>query len=431
MRHGTEDIRQFIKEVYEALDQKMVNEPYQINVLEEAHIHDDEDKRSGRRVSENAHTRILEKILKFPDPGSRNVYPLLNSFLEYVADESGIKITDQIGEPHIESEYNCDRTSGRIDLLVKERGKYAIIFENKINDAGDQKSQLARYIGQMEAEGFTDDKIFVFYLSSEGNEPAEQGWQHAGRDYSSDFQDRYFNLSYRDKILPWLEKAEKDIPEGQPYLAGAFNQYIDCLKGRFALRKMANKHLKDILADKLDLRDVPALNSKIKRIDDKMAALSKHIGKLRKGKEDNQESVRKAKTVKEVLRTIKTDILDKAVGECPLEKFTGRKVYERDNYLGYRFSLNGGDYLLYIGECSHFFCSVISYPKKGTPISPENDSIFRTFFDKGYNKPDWRASYYNGGSDRIPRDYEGAIDKMREVLSKIAPVSTKVPCTQP
>lgn len=427
MCHNTEDSQQFLKKVYEELDQKMVAEPYQINVLEETHILDDEDKRSRTRVSENAHTRILEKILKFsaPAPESRNVYPFLKSLLEYVADESGIKITDQIGEPHIESEYKCKETSGRIDLLVKESGKYAIIFENKINDAGEQNSQLARYIRQMEEEEFPDNKIFVFYLSSEGNDPAAQGWRYNKRDYYNDFQNRYFNLSYRYKVLPWLEKVEKDIPKDQPYLISAFNQYIDYLKGRFALRKIEDNHLKDILTGWLNLCDESALNSKIQRIDDKITSLSEFIGKLREDKEANQEDVRKLKTVTEVLRTIKIDILDKAVGKWPFEKFTGRKIYERDNYLGYKFSLNGGDYILYIGKYTRFFCSVISYPKKGTTITPENDHIFKAFFANGYKRHDWRASYYDNGNDRTPRDYEGAINKMREVLAKITSVNTK------
>ena len=54
--------------------------------------------------------------------------------------------------------------------------------------------------------------FFVFYLSSEGNEPAAQDWRHEKRDYYNDFQNRYFNLSYRYKVLPWLEKVEKDGP---------------------------------------------------------------------------------------------------------------------------------------------------------------------------------------------------------------------------
>ncbi len=423
------DIKQFIEEVESELSDKMRDEPYPINLLEEVHLHDDDEKRSGKRVSENAHTRILRKMLAFTDARKGISYPLLKSLLNYVGNKSEItwkKIADELRSPQIYSEYNCDSdgTSGRIDLLVKEKGKYAIVFENKINDAVDQKSQIARYIRQMEMEYFSDDQIFVLYLSSEGNEPSEDDWEYNGTNYSELFQTRYFNLSYRDHILPWLEEAEKDIPGDQPYLIGSFNQYIDYLKGKFALREKERISREDIFRKRLKLSDDDSLNSKLLRIDDKIKPLAEFIDKLRKEKKDDtQERLRKLRVSVEILRMIKTDLLDKAVGVGHFEKYTHRKVYERDNYLGYKLSLNNRQYLLYIGwNRRDFFCSVISFPQHRHPIDPISDRFFRNFFDKGNNRPDWRASYYNKGDEKTPRDYQGAVEKMKEVLTKIVEV---------
>ena len=228
-------------------------------------------------------------------------------------------------------------------------------------------------------EYFSDDQIFVLYLSSEGNEPTEDDWEYNGTNYSELFQTRYFNLSYRDNILPWLEEAEKDIPGDQPYLMGAFNQYIDYLKGKFALREKERISLEDIFRKRLKLSDDDSLNSKLLRIDDKIKPLAEFIDKLRKEKKDDtQELLRKLRVRVEILRMIKTDLLDKAVGVGHFEKYTHRKVYERDNYLGYKLSLNNRQYLLYIGwNRRDFFCSVISFPQHRHPIDPISDRFFR------------------------------------------------------
>lgn len=417
---NTEDTAKFVDNVYEKLRQK-INDPYQINLLDEVHIHDDEEGRSRKRISENAHTRILRKILSFRDHEKKN-YPLLESLLNFVAEKTGVNtswrtLTGQIQNPQAESEYECKETSGRIDLLVKEQSKFAIIFENKINDAGDQEHQLARYIKQMVKEGFSEKQIFVLYLSSDGNEPTDQDWiDNDGTNYYENFLNRYFNLSYRDKILPWLEETEKDIPNDQIYLKSAFNQYIDYLKGKFTLREKERISLEEILKGTLNLRDDnDSLNFNISQIDDKITLITKYLGELKKcNDEDTHDEVRK---LKNVLWTMKSDLLDGAVGDWPFEKYISKKVYDRDNYFGYMFKFNNHSYILFIGwNNRQFFCEVISYPQKGHPIDPVSDDIFKKFFDKGHRSPDWRASFYDKVDDKTPRDYQGAVDKMKEVL---------------
>ena len=90
----------------------------------------------------------------------------------------------QPNNPVISTEVGFDYGNsfrGSIDVLVEDRGdednKYAIIIENKANEAGDQDKQIKRYIMREIREGFAEEHIFVLYLPrEEGGEPAEQSW---------------------------------------------------------------------------------------------------------------------------------------------------------------------------------------------------------------------------------------------------------------
>ena len=103
---------------YDSLAKKL---PYHINVIDELH------------ANENANSRILAALLQYNEGGN---FTILQSFVDYFLEDQNIEIL----QPTITSE------NFRIDLLVREQGKYAIIFENKIHGAVLQKNQLARYI---------------------------------------------------------------------------------------------------------------------------------------------------------------------------------------------------------------------------------------------------------------------------------------------
>ena len=113
----------------------MKSYPYNINIIDELH------------ADENAHSRILMKLLQFNEDMS---FPILDSLLK----ELGINET--ILTPIFTSD-----ASDRIDLLIKDE-KYAIIVENKIHDALDQENQLNRYIKEVERKGF--DSFYIIYL---------------------------------------------------------------------------------------------------------------------------------------------------------------------------------------------------------------------------------------------------------------------------
>ena len=112
--------------------------PYHVNPIEELH------------ANENANSRILCALLRYQIDGE---YKILKSFIKRFFAEFKIDIGVT---PTIETEQY------RIDLSVRETKKYAIIFENKIHDAGLQKNQLARYIEKLKnEEGFEYEQIYI------------------------------------------------------------------------------------------------------------------------------------------------------------------------------------------------------------------------------------------------------------------------------
>lgn len=231
---------------YKHLKEKL---PYHINVIDELH------------VNENANSRILASLLQYNENGE---YTLLKSFIRNRLSDWDIDVS----EPQISSE------DWRIDLLVREKGKYAIIFENKIYDAVLQKNQLARYIIKMRNEDFDPEQIYVVFLPPQKYDPTDCSWKVPIKEcetccdatmcpnveensLKTKFKDRFKIITFREDIVTWLE--EDVIPncrQKETYLYTAAMQYLDYLKGYFDLRtinKNMNMELQDYLIKKLEL----------------------------------------------------------------------------------------------------------------------------------------------------------------------------------
>ena len=176
--------------------------PYHINVIDEL------------RANENAHSRILAKLLQQKTPQSR--FEILESFIEYLIEQKSTSFCNiKIESPIITQEIE------RIDLWVRDK-TYAIIIENKIHYAGDKERQLERYIDKtIEKEGLINEQIFVIYLSPRHEEPDIQSW---GK-YKGEFKERYLNLSFNDDILLWLkEKVLPNVKQKDVFLRSAIEQ---------------------------------------------------------------------------------------------------------------------------------------------------------------------------------------------------------------
>ena len=212
-------------------------------------------------MNENANSRILASLLQYNENGE---YTLLKSFIQNRLGDWEIDVS----EPQISSE------DWRIDLLVREKGKYAIIFENKIYDAVLQKNQLARYIIKMRIEGFKDEQIYVVFLPPQKYDPTDCSWKVPIKEcetccdatmcpnveensLKTKFKDRFKIITFREDIVTWLEEdVLPNCRQKETYLYTAAMQYLDYLKGYFDLRtinKKMNMELRGYLIEKLQL----------------------------------------------------------------------------------------------------------------------------------------------------------------------------------
>ena len=217
--------------------------PYHINILDLLW------------ANENAHSRIFAELLK---QKNNNEFEILNSFLCYLTTQN--PDFNQISiNPQITSEKE------RIDILILDP-KFAFIIENKIHDAIDQRSQIARYIDKTKELGYKENLIYVIYLTRDGTKkPENQSWiNEKGIDYREPFRERFFSISFKQDILPWLtDYVLPNCKVKDVYLKSTIEQYIDYIKGMFNLREInhkMNSELQNHIKEVLELNSTPEIN---------------------------------------------------------------------------------------------------------------------------------------------------------------------------
>ena len=152
------DLFLFVNEFKVIYDKEIQKLPYHINLIDELH------------ANENAHSRILEKLLKQKTHDGK--FEILESFISYLKEKGGRHFSKiQIKNPEITQEKE------RIDLWIRDNKSYAIIIENKVNHAPDKGKQIERYINKTISYGFVEKNIFVLYLPpTYEKEPEPQSW---------------------------------------------------------------------------------------------------------------------------------------------------------------------------------------------------------------------------------------------------------------
>lgn len=406
----------FLSGIKNTLSERLQN-PYHINLLEEVHIHDDGGNqaigRDRRRVCENAHTRILKKFLEFRSGDS---FPILKSLLESISSETEIPVWSAIPveSPVFTPEAYCNNTNGRIDLLVTEQSKYAIIFENKINDAVEQKSQLARYIEHLLAEGFSLEQIYIVYLSSEGKDPDEVSWTIDGRDYANVFRERFVNMSYKYNLLPWLSGALSQllsIMHNQVYLNSALSQYINYLQAKFFLLENENETIQTFLDD---LIPDDGFNQLVHNIDSKIAEVEEYYDNHEETGTDLLITARKAING---LVNLKREKLDSRVNVDGFRKYI-KGIPGRNNHIGYSISINGHSYVIYIGDNNHyFFLSIIDLNNGNSLINDCRSANLLPLFTKRHDT--YVHTVITPGKDKQNYNYEQACALLRQALQML------------
>ena len=199
-------------------------------------------------VVENSHTNFLMRLLQYKD---QHGYAFLQDFIALA--EFGIQI-GLSSNIQFDTEYfgkNEDGSAGRIDGLIYEKGFFAIIIENKINHAGNQKEQIKRYIETILKNQIVsnDEQIFIVFLTRDGVEKPDPdsivcmkkhgicNEEVIDNDVTVISGPRYFACSYSANIVDWLkENIQPSVPQKDFVLNAGLIQYIDYLEKELGMR---------------------------------------------------------------------------------------------------------------------------------------------------------------------------------------------------
>lgn len=219
------DFFEKLKEFQQLYENETALLPFHFNVIDELH------------ANENAHSRILQKILSYKN---NTHFPFLISFLENFLPGINKTITPVIT-------FNQEN----IDLLIEDASSdFACIIENKIHWAVDQWKQIERYVESVKAHGKTN--IYVIYLTRDGNKQVADYSLTPEVQKSLGYKDKentgnFIPLNYKDDILPWLKNdvLSNCFYKEHKMIAG-ITQYIDHLEGLFNIRE-DKKRMNDAL----------------------------------------------------------------------------------------------------------------------------------------------------------------------------------------
>ncbi len=219
------------KEISEIINRNRV---YNANIITELH------------ANENAHSRILRMFLQYDD--GKKEYPILRKFLEIP------KVKKIFGNKRFKIPVFSNEQE-RIDVLIEEHRSFAVIVENKIKGATDQKRQLERYIESVNGHDISYDNIYAIYLTDNGEKTVgecsltDKAKKYLGYKDENDLG-RFVPMNYRYDILPWLEKEVlPNCIEKEELLISALKQYIDYLKCMFGI--IENEEQKILIMEKL------------------------------------------------------------------------------------------------------------------------------------------------------------------------------------
>ena len=220
--------------------------PFSFNLLDEQCGH----------IVENSHTNLLMKILQY---NNHYGHVFLESFFTFMG--LSIKLD---GDQDIVFNREKFYAKGRIDGFIYQENKFALIIENKVNGATNQKEQLKKYIEEIlkdknvfSQQDKNEEKIWVCFLTKDGREKPDVDSQRCMRDKGICSQicegdndvvegPRYVAINYQDHILPWLKEEIQPIVQQRDHILNTgILQYIDFLEGMFGLRQADSKLLYD------------------------------------------------------------------------------------------------------------------------------------------------------------------------------------------
>lgn len=136
-------------------------------------------------------------------------------------------------------------TGGRLDIIVTDADRKAIIIENKIY-ASDQENQLIRYHNYAE-KNTSEHKLF--YLSLDGTvHDEDKTAKHDNKELIE--EEHYFTISYESDILKWLEQCREKVVD-KPLIREGISHYINLIKHltNQTISKEMEKDLKNLILE--------------------------------------------------------------------------------------------------------------------------------------------------------------------------------------
>ena len=208
-------------------------------------------------MSENDHTKLLLALLRYQDPTGR--YPVLNSFLNRFTKGRDKMIHYQNPSDVIirfNPRYDKDDKHSFIDGLItfSAQGKrIAIIMENKIFDAPDQKDQIRRYITHMTTEEHIAlENVWVLYITGTGTKEIDECSYHPNDESeATNIGRRFVTLSYYEDIIEWLKQDVLELRIYPESLTSIVRAYVESLKKDIFCEDKTDTWRKDMLFNTL------------------------------------------------------------------------------------------------------------------------------------------------------------------------------------
>lgn len=260
------EIVKFIETYIEADKKYSYKKQFNLNLLDEID------------ADENAHTRILLKLLSFEYSGTKHF------LLEFIKAINTL-LPDNV-DPIPETDYEIKTQFHNMDGFIYKQNGCCIIIESKVNEAPDRDKQIERYIKYAHNFGFSKNKIYFVYLTSDGNkQPLPISFTDEAKkilEYENEEKPgRFIQMNNRDHILPFLNNVlEMASFSKENILKTAVVQYINHLEGRFGLRKSEEEYrnamMKDLSEELLKIRGWKDLSEeeKLKKISGMQSEIS-------------------------------------------------------------------------------------------------------------------------------------------------------------
>ncbi len=160
------------------------------------------------------------------------------------------------------------REEKNIDIFIKCKD-FCIILENKKPGYGykDQPNQLARYYNIALGKGYSEDKIYILYLTIDGYSPSNTSIECGSLPLNEKAETKIdennkvinpsngiINISYKKHILEWLKKIEESCLKNESLLKSGIMQYrylIQILTKQTEEEKTMNEEIKKELREEL------------------------------------------------------------------------------------------------------------------------------------------------------------------------------------